>query len=352
MEYSKTLRTARWALLVLFAAAALAAGPAAADPPRKLWSAKTGHQTASVVGIHRQILVVTAGEYAEFGSPNHVLLGLDLVTGRLLWKADAGKGRITAAPVLRNGRLDWAVGGGQRWVLDAVTGKRLPARAGGRKGNEGEAAPDTGRRFTVQDRELICLSDDGSVLWRKAFETKPPEPVVYRGFALVATEGARVIHALSLTDGAEAWQVAVPSVPDVKEPGAVNFSFGLEDGKLAVANYDGTVTTWAVDGPETPYTLTLTVDPANLDPPSGGVRIYTADAGVKQDRYDKYALSETDLLRVLGGKVPTEPFRLVVRMEAASAAVVKPADPTVQAPVNGFRIQTLHCRILGVPRWE
>lgn len=351
MEYHTTPRTTLWALLVLFTCAALFADPGAADPPRKLWSAKTGGQTATVAGVYRQVLVVTAGEYVEFGSPNHLLLGLDLATGKSLWKVDAGKGQFISALRLEGGRLFWDVGG-KRWVLDAATGKRLPAGAASRKADDGEGSDDPGRRFTVKDKELICLSGDGTPLWRTPFETKPADPVVYRGFALVAQGGSRVIHALSLSDGAEAWRVAVPTVPNVKEPGAVNFSFHLEDGKLAVANYDGTVTVWAVDGPGTPFTLTLDVDPANLGKPEGGVRIYTADAGVKRANYDKYVFSETELLKALGGKVPTETFRLVVRMEAASSAVVKPADPTVPAPVDGFRIQTLHCRILGVPRWE
>ncbi|MBP7868002.1 MAG: PQQ-binding-like beta-propeller repeat protein [Acidobacteria bacterium] len=347
-----TTRAARGALLVLFAGAATLAVPGAADSPRKLWSAKTGGQTAAVVGIHRDVLVVTAGEYVEFGSPNHVLLGLDLATGRALWKVDAGKGRIASAPLLRGGRVIRESGGGPRWAVDALTGKRLPAGSGARTDGEGEESPATGRRFTVQDRELVCLSDDGTVLWRRAFGTKPAAPRVFRGFALVATEGERALHALSLTDGAEAWNVAVPPVPGVKDPEAVNFGFGLEDGILAVANYDGTVTAWAVDGPGAPWTTTLEVDPANLGPAEGGVRVYTADAGVKRAHYDKYALPEAELLKALGGKVPGTSFRLVVRVEGAATAVVKPADPAVQAPVDGFRIETLRCRVLGVPRWE
>ncbi len=331
-----------------FAAVALFSPPAfGAEEPaaRPLWSVPSGGSTSSLVLCHAGVAVVCAGEYVEFGSPNHRLVALDPFTGRVIWKADAGAGVMCEGPARHGDKLEWGTGEGKRRLLDLKTGRTLSGPAKESSGaSDGNASPGTVR---LEGRRLVKTVPGGTA-WEKTFAHPVSALREEGGLVLCAEAVTRRVYALRSTDGQTVWQVDVPPVPGVQEPDAANFRFLLADGILLVANYDGMVHAWAVDGPEAPFTVRVRVDPSGLTAADEGELRFTEDAGVQKAAYVRYVFQGEDLRRACGGQVPKSPFTAVVSVRQVHHSVSKPADPALPAPVDGFRWEDRHVRVLGL----
>ena len=336
------------AALILSAAAALFPFPAcgaAEQPARLLWSVPSGGATCALAVCHAGVVVACAGEYVEFGSPNHRLVALDQYTGKVLWRADAGPGVMCEIPVRCGEKLLWGTGHGQRRVLDLKTGQTVsrPAKAAP-QASDGGASPGEVR---LDGRRLVKTGPGGTA-WDKSF-AHPVCALREEGDLVLCAEAVtRRVYALRRADGQAAWQVDVPPVPGVQEPEAVNFRFLLADGVLLVSNYDGMLHAWAVDGPEAPFTARVQVDPAELSPAGEGELRFTEDAGVQKEAYVRYVFQGEDLRRAGGGRVPKRSFTAVVRVRQVRTSVSKPADSALPAPAGGFRFEDRHVRVLGL----
>ncbi len=60
----------------------------------RIWKIKTKGKTARVRFIYKNLLIATAGEYLEFGSPNHLIYCINKLNGQVQWTKDVGKNNI------------------------------------------------------------------------------------------------------------------------------------------------------------------------------------------------------------------------------------------------------------------
>jgi outer membrane protein assembly factor BamB len=219
------------------AASAPAAAAAAASVPalRPLWSVQTQGQTASLIDVAGDRVHAFAGPYLEVGSPTRWVMGLEASSGRVLWSKDMGQTIITES-FLADGLLVLSNNEGKRTVLDAATG--APSTKKPPKEAPKPAAP-----------ALACNQADGKLACREGSAEKWKIPVAEpisqlthpAGKVCFARARVRTIECRDAATGAILWSHTVPAVPKVKEPDQVNYDYRVVEGRLFLANYDGTI---------------------------------------------------------------------------------------------------------------
>ncbi len=154
------------------------------------------------------------------GNPSHVHGNLSLSRQpRQIWSVDAGigssdKGRLTAQPVVANGRIyvidtesrvtAFSTSGGQRaW---SVSLKPKDEDSGGGVG--GGIAIDGGRLYiTTTFGELVVLdAHRGSVVWRKRLDVPVRAAPTVSGSLIFLAAVNNEVHALSTLNGSSTWK--------------------------------------------------------------------------------------------------------------------------------------------------
>ncbi|PRP99940.1 outer membrane protein assembly factor BamB family protein [Enhygromyxa salina] len=196
------------------------------------WATPSGQPTAQIATVLDDRIYAIAGAYMDIGTPATHVVALSAETGKLLWtyknKESLSLAGLSAEFVSLTTSSEKAV------VIGAAAGKvKKPNKAQA----EAITAPPTSDAgdCTAEGTTLTCASwnvtEAGAVSQLRVAD----EGICY------AVAGAREIRCRAAGNGDLVFVVAVPAVPDAKEPEAANFSFELAGGSLIVANYDGTI---------------------------------------------------------------------------------------------------------------
>lgn len=242
----KQILTALFILFIFILGAC--SGP---SKPKQLWKIKLPHSTAGLNGLHKNILFISAGEYMEFGSPNHILFAINSEDGKIIWKKDAGKDSIMGNVIFQENHLFWQDNEQKTsMVLKVHSGDKIePAPLlSAQKGSKDQKENLERIRLKKEGMKTISLLSIGAAKKHWQYHAKNPIVRYIRTgpLVLIATKNDRKITALSLKNGKEIWSVDVPLVKNVKYPEAVNFSFSLYYDKLFVVNYDAEVIAYQV----------------------------------------------------------------------------------------------------------
>lgn len=178
------------------------------------WSFDTQKNTAQIQLQYQGNLYVTAGEYLNTNSPNHLILCLDIKTGKVKWKYDVGSGIILQKVKLSQGKLFVKSIEDKIIWLDALTGKKLEdmstAKITETKANNtfngNKVIAVAGNEAKKKAAQIVCKDKNGKVIW--VYKVKP--------------------------------------ILSVKEPYQVNFSFLMDGKNLILATYDGKVKSIAI----------------------------------------------------------------------------------------------------------
>ena len=220
--------------------------PAKAAPAATLaqaWNFETKGQQTVLLGIVDGQVYATAGPYLEHGNPTRWVYRLDASTGAEKWVFDAGETLLASADLSAPGQLRFQDANADEATviaLDRETGARAEEPA-----TSAPTAPNSERMTcTAEGAKLTCQGANGAGAWSHQ-ATHPIERLQVAGERVCyATGPDRSIHCRGAASGKSSWSHPVPAAPKVKNPKAVDFSFGLTDSLLIVANYDGAVTAY------------------------------------------------------------------------------------------------------------
>lgn len=180
----------------------------------KNWVFDTKKNRAGVAFQYKDSIIISAGEYLNINSPNHLIYCLDVKTGKVKWKFDVGAGVILhRIQLFKDKILLKSVKDKVTW-LDALTGKKL-------KNVAASNAPDTKRNHIFNGNTAVAVSGNE--------QTKKPGAIICKN-----------------ANGKTLWSYPVKPIPNVKEPYEVNFSFLIHGSNLILATYDGKVKSIAI----------------------------------------------------------------------------------------------------------
>ena len=179
--------------------------------PVVLWEIQTKGKTAQVQFSFQDKIIVTAGEYIDYGSPNHLVYSMDAKTGKIIWLTDIGKGVIVHELTIKDKIIFMKTTDDKIIRIDAVSGKLItgnisimPARMN--KNHEYNGNP--------------CFASGGKI--------KLNIP--------------RLIFCKDKKTGKKLWSFVVPRVNYVYEPDNVDFSFVIENQRVFIGQYNGKIT--------------------------------------------------------------------------------------------------------------
>lgn len=210
-----------------------------APPPPKQegtvkWEVRTLGQTARIAFIEKDRLIVTAGEYMEFGTPNRLLYSIDTETGKVIWNKDTGDNHMSSVPGLHRSYIYWKNEKGGADIYSFTTGswiKKSYARF-----------PDTTvhnlKACHTRGSALIC---EGDGEWTFKTKGKAVNVIETNKSVSFADTGDRTIYSLDKMTGERLWKYGPKKISTVKYPDAVNFNFTVRKSSLFIAEYDGSV---------------------------------------------------------------------------------------------------------------
>jgi outer membrane protein assembly factor BamB len=178
------------------------------------WKFNTKKETAQLRFQYKDNVYVTAGEYLNENSPNHLIYCLDLKTGSVKWKFDLGAGIYLHKIKLFKGKIFLMSYDDKVTRLDALTGKKL-------KKITVSNIPETVRNHTFNGNKIVAVAGDEAA--------KKASKIVCKN-----------------ADGKILWSYAVKTLLNIKEPYHVNFSFLMNGENLILATYDGKVKSLAI----------------------------------------------------------------------------------------------------------
>lgn len=178
------------------------------------WGFDTGNDTAVVKFQFKSHVYVSAGEYLNTGSPNHLLYCLEIKNGKVKWKLDIGAGIIIHKMSLVKNIIFLKTLNNKEIYLDALTGENLRNKP---HSSISESTP----YHAFNGKKVVAIAGDEE-----------------------AGKPARIDCVNSA--GKTVWSYQVAPLLHVKEPYEVNFSFIMDGSNLILATYDGKVKSIAV----------------------------------------------------------------------------------------------------------
>lgn len=179
--------------------------------PHILWEIQTKGKTAQVQFTFQNNVIVNAGEYVDYGSPNHFIYSLEAQSGKIIWLFDIGKGVIIQEFSLKNNVIYIETTDNKKILLNAVNGKVLPGGF--------SSVPERINKNHVFFGNP-CFSEGGKI--RKNIP--------------------RTIFCKDKKTGKTLWSYIVPRINHVYEPDNVDFSFTVLGNKVFIGQYNGKVT--------------------------------------------------------------------------------------------------------------
>ncbi len=178
------------------------------------WMFDTTKNTAGVKLQYKNNLYVTAGEYLNENSPNHLIICLDIKTGKVKWKYDIGKSVILHRIKLYKSSLYIIDTNDKVTWLNAITGNKIkkqttteiPEIKMNHLFNGNKVVAVAGNEAKKRPAKIVCRDSSGNVVW--SYEIKP--------------------------------------ILSVKEPYQINFSFLIDGQNLILGTYDGKIMSFAI----------------------------------------------------------------------------------------------------------
>jgi fructose-specific component phosphotransferase system IIB-like protein len=201
------------------------------------WSTPSGQPTGQIAAIQDDRIYAIVGAFAELGTPATHVVSIAADTGELLWTYKQKKilSFVNISPEL----IELGTDDGKKVIIGTAAGKvKKPTKA--QTEALAVAAPEpAAHTCSAEGTKVSCEG------WSVDEAGAASDLVVADARVCYAVAGAREIRCRATDTGDLVFVVAVPAIPDVKEPEAVNFGFELIGDRLIVANYDGTISAYS-----------------------------------------------------------------------------------------------------------
>lgn len=145
--------------------------------PHILWEIQTKGKTAQVQFTFQNNVIVNAGEYVDYGSPNHFIYSLEAQSGKIIWLFDIGKGVIIQEFSLKNNVIYIETTDNKKILLNAVNGKVLP-------GGFSSVPERINKNHVFSVTRVFQKAEKYVKIFRERFSAKTKKPEKHSGLIL------------------------------------------------------------------------------------------------------------------------------------------------------------------------
>lgn len=217
------------------------------DNYETLWVYSTGYNLVSVNKVCQGALIAFAGEYLEFGSPNHVILSLDPQSGALNWKTDVGEGLIIVQHSIQEEGMILTDMNEAKHYLSVENGEKIEkiTAAEDAQGKFAQTAGQVG--ISIEGKTIKGInSPSNSVLWEKEEDSLIVKSAAALGKVFYVKESQRKVFCVDAQSGEPLFSIDVPAMENVKNPDNIDFSIVAYENKLFIGDYKGSISCFKI----------------------------------------------------------------------------------------------------------